>query len=57
MWEGEYILDITYLLLVALFVLGACFAYRKVQRKKKREDLIDKCLEKYANEDKHDKND
>ena len=50
-------MDITYLLLVALFVLGACFAYRKVQRKKKREDLIDKCLEKYANEDKHDKND
>ena len=30
---------------------------RNIQKKRKREKLIDKCLEKYLNEDKQNKND
>lgn len=39
--------------LLGLF-LGGYFAYRKKMKECKREKLIDKCLEKYANEEKND---
>ena len=39
--------------LLGLF-LGGYFAYRKKMKVRKREKLIDKCLEKYANEEKND---
>lgn len=35
-------------------VLGGYLAFRKKIKIKKREKLIDKCLEKYANEEKID---
>lgn len=49
------VLDITYLLMIAAFVLGAYLAITKKQKEIKRQQLIDKCLEKYANEVNEDK--